>query len=84
MLGTLEFTLREHLSGYRAHTLLLALCRRRCSTALALVLLALGAPPAVVVVAPLVLDVPLFAFLFKLLRARFADARRERVFAGRR
>ena len=28
-------------------------------------------------------DVPLFAFLFKLLRARFLEARRERAFAGR-
>jgi hypothetical protein len=31
-----------------------------------------------------VLDVDLFAFLFKLLRARYLDARRERTFAGRR
>jgi len=34
--------------------------------------------------APLALAVPLFAVLYKLLRARFADARRERVFAGQR
>jgi len=35
-------------------------------------------------IAPLALSLPLFAALYKLLRARFADARRERVFAGRR
>ena len=40
--------------------------------------------PAALKIAPLALDVPLFAFLFKLLRARFQDARRERVFAGGR
>ena len=31
-----------------------------------------------------VLDVALFAFLFKVLRARYLDARRERTFARRR
>ena len=35
-------------------------------------------------IAPLALALPLFALLYKLLRARFADARRERVFAGSR
>jgi hypothetical protein len=40
--------------------------------------------PAAFKVIVLALDVPLFAFLFKLLRARFKDARRERVFAGGR
>ena len=35
-------------------------------------------------IAPLALALPLFAVLYKLLRARFADARRERVFAGKR
>jgi hypothetical protein len=33
-------------------------------------------------VAPLALALPLFAVLFKVLRSRFHDARRERVFAG--
>ncbi len=35
-------------------------------------------------VAPLALALPLFAVMFKLLRGRFRDARRERVFAGDR
>ena len=85
VLGTLEFTVREHLSGYRPHTTLLsavptALFHGACAFAL----FSLGASPATCVIAPLILDVPLFIFLFKLLRQRFDDARRERVFAGRR
>ena len=85
MLGTLEFTIREHLSGYRSHaSLLAAIPTALLHGALALTLFALGAPNASLVIAPLVLDVPVFAVLFKALRARFADARRERVFAGGR
>jgi hypothetical protein len=80
LLGTLEFTVREHLSGYRAHSSLLA----AVPTALfhggvALGLSALGVPSAALILVPLALDVPLFFVLFKLLRARFDDARRERV-----
>jgi hypothetical protein len=82
VLGTLEFTVREHLSGYRAHTALIA----AVPTALfhggcALLLYELGAPHTTWVVVPLALDVPLFWFLFRALKARFDDARRERVFA---
>lgn len=86
VLGTLEFTVREHLSGYRAHTALIA----SVPTAIfhggcALALYALGAPRTTWVVVPLALDVPLFWVLFRMLKARFDDARRERVFAlGRR
>jgi hypothetical protein len=86
LLGTLEVTLREHLSGYRSHTLILALLPTIIfDTILALVVAAFVTPvPVGFKVAVLVLDVPLFVFLFKLLRARFKDARRERVFAGSR
>ena len=59
VVGTVEVMLREHLSGYRSHTLILA------------------ALPVIVLDAVLVL-------LFKLLRARFLGARRERVLAGGR
>lgn len=80
LLGTLDFSIREHLSGYRSHTTMLA----AIPTALfhggaALGLSAAGAPSTALIAVPLVLDVPLFAVLFKLLRARFQDARRERV-----
>ena len=86
LLGTLEFTIREHRTGYRAHSALLA----AVPTALvhggiALGLFALGASGGVLVIAPLVIDVPVFWFLYRFLRSRFDDARRERVFAlGRR
>ncbi len=85
LIGTLETTAREHLSGYRSHAALLA----SVPTALfhggaALALYALGAPSVTWILVPLALDVPLFSLLFKLLRGRFEDARRERVFAGKR
>jgi hypothetical protein len=86
LIGTVEFTIREHRTGYRSHSALLA----AVPTALvhggvALGLFALGARGAALVIAPLLIDVPLFWLLFRMLRARFEDARRERVFAlGRR
>lgn len=85
VLGTLDTTIREHLSGYRSHAGLLA----AAPTALmhggiALALFALGAPRATWVLVPIAIDVPVFWLLLKLLRARFQDARRERVFAGQR
>jgi hypothetical protein len=86
IIGTVEVTLREHLSGYRSHTLILALMPTIALDSAALLgAAAITTPvPAAVKVAVFALDVPLFAFLFKLLRARFNDARRERVFAGNR
>ncbi|MFI4990958.1 MAG: hypothetical protein ACHQHO_08635 [Solirubrobacterales bacterium] len=85
VLGTLDTTIREHLSGYRSHAgLLAAVPTALFHGAVALGLFALGAPRVTWVLVPVVLDVPLFSVLLKLLRARFEDARRERVFAGRR
>jgi hypothetical protein len=85
LLGTLEFTIREHLSGYRSHaSLLAALPTALLHGVVALTLFAFGAPTQALVIAPLLLDVPVFSFLFRLLRARFKDARRERVSTGRR
>jgi hypothetical protein len=78
-IGTVEVTLREHLSGYRSHTIVLA----------ALPVIVLDSA-VVLLVAPfgtgvklglLVADVALGASLYRLLRARFLDARRERVFS---
>jgi hypothetical protein len=85
-IGTLEFTAREHLSGYKPHTTLLAFVPTAVFHAAAAVLLvALGVPSPVWAVVPLALDVPVFVVLFKLLRGRFLDARRERSFQlGRR
>jgi hypothetical protein len=85
MIGTVEVTLREHLSGYRSHALMLAvLAVIVFHSAVVLAVAALTRLPRVLNVALLALDVALFTFLFKLLRARFLDARRERIFAARR
>jgi hypothetical protein len=81
LIGTVEVTLREHLSGYRSHTLILAL--------LAVIVLD---TPLVLVVTPftslmkvglLLVDAALGTLLYKLLRTRYLDALRERTFAGR-
>jgi hypothetical protein len=84
-IGTLEFTVREHFSGYRSHTILLASVPTVLfHGVLAFVLLALHVPSPAWVVVPVVLDVPLFLVLFKELRWRFQDARRARMFARAR
>ncbi len=81
LLGTLEFTIREHRAGYRSHAALLAAVPTALlHGAIALGLFSLGAHGAVLVLAPLVVDVPVFWLLYRSLRARFDDARRERVF----
>ncbi len=75
-LGVLEVTAREHFSGYRSHTMLLA----------AAPAVAAGIGVATLVGrrsdrAPLLLAIaaPIFAFLFWLLRKRFQIARQARV-----
>jgi uncharacterized membrane protein len=84
-IGTLEVTLREHLSGYRAHTLLLALIPAIVLHTVVIVgLSAFIAVPRWVNIPVLVLDGALFAFLYKLLRERFLDARRERLYGAAR
>ena len=81
MIGTLEFTIREHLAGYRSHTAMLsAIPVALFHAAAAVGLYALGAPRASWIVVPLALDIPLFWLIFRPLRARFDDARRRRVF----
>lgn len=81
MLGTLEFTIREHRAGYRAHTAMLAAIPTAIvHSAAALALYALGAPRVTWIIVPLALDLPVFWFLFRTLRGTFQDARRERVF----
>ncbi|HEY2769412.1 MAG TPA: hypothetical protein VGI87_02545 [Solirubrobacteraceae bacterium] len=76
-LGVLEVTAREHLTGYRSHTTLLA--------AIPAVALGIGVVSLVGTNrnerAPVLLAVavPVFAFLFWLLRKRFQIARQARV-----
>ena len=85
LIGTVEVTLREHLSGYRSHTLLLTLLPLLVfHSATILVVSSLTTVPKLLNVALLIVDVGLGTILFRLLRERFLDARRERAFAGRR
>ncbi len=84
-LGTVEVTFREHSSGYRSHTLMLALLPTVAFHSVAILTLAeVITVPRWANLVLLLLDGALFAFLFRVLRARFVDARRERTFATRR
>jgi hypothetical protein len=79
-IGTIEVTIREHRSGYRSHTILLALLPVVIfHSAVVLGLSAFTTPPRILNVGLLALDIALFALMFRLLRARFLDARRVRV-----
>jgi hypothetical protein len=79
-LGVVEITGREHFSGYRSHTALLA-----AIPAVALeagIVLAFGQPKQRALL--LVVVVPVFGILFWLLRKRFLVARQRRVARGAR
>jgi hypothetical protein len=83
-IGTVEFSLREHLGGYRAHTVLLALIPVAVlHGGVIIVAGAFTTVPQWINIPLLVLDIAVFALLYKLLRLRYLDARRERRFAGR-
>lgn len=83
-LGTFEVTTREHFSGYRSHTIILALLPVLVfHTLVVLAVSAFTNVPPFLSIALLPLDVALFVFLFKLLRARFLEARRARATGGR-
>jgi hypothetical protein len=85
-IGTIEVSLREHLGGFRSHTLMLAVLPAVVfHSAVVLVVLALASrAPSWLNIALLPIDVALVVVCFKLLRARYVDARRERKFAGLR
>jgi hypothetical protein len=75
-LGTVEVTWREHSSGYRSHTLLLALL----PVIVLHSLVVLGAtfldePSQLLNVGMFAVDIALYVFLFRALRVRFLDAR---------
>jgi hypothetical protein len=85
LIGTIEVTLREHRGGYRSHTLMLSVLPVIVfHSAVVLIVAAFSSPPGALTFGLLPVDVVLFATLYKLLRARFADARRERAFAAKR
>ncbi|MGH2871129.1 MAG: hypothetical protein ACRDL5_01545, partial [Solirubrobacteraceae bacterium] len=73
-LGVVEITAREHFSGYRSHTALLAAIPAIAVEAV----VALTVAPAQRLLV-LIAVVPVFAGVFWLLRRRFASARQARV-----
>jgi uncharacterized membrane protein len=84
LIGTVEVTLREHLSGYRSHTLILTLLTLLVFHAVViLTVTSLTTVPKELNVGLLLVDVALGTVLFRLLRVRYVDARRERTFARR-
>jgi hypothetical protein len=74
-LGVVEVTAREHFSGYRSHTALLAAIPAVAAEAATVAVF--GEPRQRVLL--LVVAVPVFALLFWLLRRRFLAARQARV-----
>jgi hypothetical protein len=80
LLGTLEVTLREHLSGYRSHAIMLAaLPVLIFHSAVILGISRFTHVPPLLNVGVLALDLALFLVLFKVLRRRFLDGRARRV-----
>jgi hypothetical protein len=81
VIGTVEVSLREHLSGFRPHTgQLAAIPAVVFHTAVILVVLALaGHAPSWLYYGLLPIDLALVALCFKLLRGRYVDARRART-----
>ena len=84
MLGTAEFSLREHLSGYRSHTIMLALLPVLALHTIVVLVVAAFANVRYLSVGFLVVDIALFWVLFRVLRERFQDARREKIQEVRR
>ena len=81
-IGTFEVTLREHLGGYRSHTVLLALVPVVVlHSAVLLIAGAFTSVPRWVNIPLLAIDIAIFSLLYKLLRLRYLDAKRERRFA---
>jgi len=80
VLGTIEVVLREHRSGYRSHTVMLAaLPVLVFHSAVVLGLSAFTHFPRALNVALLAVDAGLFYFLFRLLRRTFLTARARAV-----
>ncbi|HTW42366.1 MAG TPA: hypothetical protein VMD79_08620 [Solirubrobacteraceae bacterium] len=80
ILGTVEVSLREHLSGFRPHTAMLAVIPPIVFHSLVvLALAALIRAPRWLNYALLPIDLALLVLAYKLLRARYTSARRQRT-----
>jgi hypothetical protein len=85
VIGTLEVSVREHMSGFRPHTTLLAVIPAIVfHSVCVLVAAAVGGVPGWLNYVLLPIDLAIVAICFKLLRARYADARRARTAAAGR
>ncbi len=83
-LGTIEVTWREHSSGFRSHTLLLALLPVIVlHSAVVLGYTLVAAPSTLLNIGMFAVDIAVFVLLFRVLRVRFLDAR-ARAAASRR
>ena len=82
-IGTIDFTLREHMSGFRSHTILLAVLPAVIlHTSVVLVVLAVtGQISKQLTLVLLAIDAVIFVVLFRVLRLRFLDAKRRRELA---
>jgi hypothetical protein len=79
-IGSFEVALREHRSGYRSHTIMLALLVVLLFHSLVVLGVSLFTTvPRLLNVGLFAVDIALFAFLFRQLRVRFLDARHARV-----
>lgn len=75
-LGTIEVTWREHSSGYRSHTLLLALLPVLVlHSVVVLGYTFIAKASQLLNVGMFAVDIAVFVLLFRLLRTRFLDAR---------
>lgn len=82
-IGTVEVTLREHRSGFRSHSILLAAVPVIAfHTAVILGLSLFLRVPTVVNTGLLAVDIGLFALLFSVARSRFQARRLQRVGRG--
>jgi hypothetical protein len=85
LIGTVEVAQREHLSGFRSHTVLLTLIPVLFfHSAVVLGVSAFARISPLLNIGLVAIDIAIIVFLFKLLRARYSDAHRTRVFEGRR
>jgi hypothetical protein len=83
VLGTIEVTWREHSSGYRSHTLLLALLPVIVlHSVVVLGYTFLAKASQLLNVGMFAVDIAVFVLLFRLLRTRFLDARARAMIRG--
>ncbi len=84
-IGTIEFSVREHRSGFRSHTILLALLPVVVFHTLVVLVVSPFTPiTRAITYATLVADVAVFAIAVRLLRVQLREARHEHVSGVRR